>query len=106
MQQIYYFILHDSLFLRDKENKNICQFLLRLLGAQNIFSLPIDFRCNTLYVCVKQQGTTMKEEIVTIRMDEELKKELQKLADKDERNLSDYIRLILKRFIEKNKNTK
>jgi predicted transcriptional regulator len=45
----------------------------------------------------------MKEEIVTIRMEEDLKKELQKLADKDQRNLSDYLRLQLKRFVETSK---
>ena len=45
----------------------------------------------------------MKEEIVTIRMEEDLKKELQKLADKDQRNLSDYLRLQLKRLVEASK---
>ena len=45
----------------------------------------------------------MKEEIVTIRMEEELKKELQKLADKDHRNLSDFIRLQLERLVESSK---
>ena len=45
----------------------------------------------------------MKEEIVTIRMEEDLKKELQKLADKDQRNLSDYLRLQLKRLVETSK---
>ena len=45
----------------------------------------------------------MKEEIVTIRMEEVLKKELQKLADKDHRNLSDFIRLQLERLVEASK---
>ena len=45
----------------------------------------------------------MKEEIVTIRMDTDLKTELQKLADKDQRNLSDYLRLQLKRLVETSK---
>jgi predicted transcriptional regulator len=45
----------------------------------------------------------MKEEIVTIRMEEDLKKELQKLADKDHRNLSDFIRLQLERLVETSK---
>jgi predicted transcriptional regulator len=45
----------------------------------------------------------MKEEIVTIRMDADLKKELQKLADKDQRNLSDYLRLQLKKLVETSK---
>ena len=45
----------------------------------------------------------MKEEIVTIRMEEELKKELQKLADKDHRNLSEFIRLQLERLVETSK---
>ena len=45
----------------------------------------------------------MKEEIVTIRMDADLKTELQKLADKDQRNLSDYLRLQLKKLVETGK---
>jgi len=45
----------------------------------------------------------MKEEIVTIRMDADLKDALQKLADKDQRNLSDYLRLQLKRLVETSK---
>jgi predicted transcriptional regulator len=45
----------------------------------------------------------MKEEVVTIRMEAELKRELQKMADKDQRNLSDYLRLQLKRLVETSK---
>jgi predicted transcriptional regulator len=45
----------------------------------------------------------MKENVVTIRMEEELKKELQKLADKDQRNLSDFIRLHLEKLVETSK---
>lgn len=43
----------------------------------------------------------MKETIVGIRMDEDMKKKLQVLADKDSRTLSDFIRLQLKKLLEK-----
>ncbi len=37
---------------------------------------------------------------LVVRIDEETKAKLQELADKDERSLSNYIRLVLKRAIE------
>lgn len=43
----------------------------------------------------------MKEVTVGIRMDEAMKKKLQLLADKANRNLSDFIRLELKKLVEK-----
>lgn len=43
----------------------------------------------------------MKEVTVGIRMDEAMKKKLQLLADKSNRNLSDFIRLELKKLVEK-----
>jgi len=36
-----------------------------------------------------------------VRIDEELKAKLQELADQDERSLSNYIRLVLKKAVEK-----
>ncbi|HRH04176.1 MAG TPA: CopG family transcriptional regulator [Bacteroidia bacterium] len=45
----------------------------------------------------------MKEKILNIRIDEDLKKKLQTMADKDSRTLSDYIRLQLKKLVEKSK---
>lgn len=38
---------------------------------------------------------------LVVRIDEETKAKLQELADKDERSLSNYIRLVLKKAIEK-----
>jgi len=43
----------------------------------------------------------MKEANVVIRMDEEMKKKLQVLADKDQRTLSDFIRIHLKNLLDK-----
>lgn len=41
---------------------------------------------------------------LVVRIDEETKAKLQELADKDERSLSNYIRLVLKKAIEKEDN--
>lgn len=41
---------------------------------------------------------------LVVRIDEETKAKLQELADKDERSLSNYIRLVLKKAIEKENN--
>ena len=43
----------------------------------------------------------MKEVIIGIRVDEDFKKKLQILADKADRSLSDFIRLELKKLVEK-----
>lgn len=43
----------------------------------------------------------MKEANVVIRMDEDMKKKLQALADKDQRSLSDFIRVQLKNLLDK-----
>jgi antitoxin component of RelBE/YafQ-DinJ toxin-antitoxin module len=45
----------------------------------------------------------MKDEVLNIRIEKELKDELQKLADKDNRKLSDYITLQLKKLVAKGK---
>lgn len=45
----------------------------------------------------------MKDEIINIRVEPEVKQKLQALADKDSRTLSDYIRLQLKKLVEKTK---
>lgn len=37
---------------------------------------------------------------LVVRIDEDLKAKLQKLADEDERSLSNYIRLVLKKAVE------
>jgi predicted transcriptional regulator len=42
-----------------------------------------------------------KEKFIAIRIDEDLKRKLQIMADKDSRSLSDYIRLQLKKLVEK-----
>lgn len=43
----------------------------------------------------------MKSEAIFIRMTPALKEKLQKLADKDKRTLSDYVRIVLEGHIEK-----
>jgi antitoxin component of RelBE/YafQ-DinJ toxin-antitoxin module len=43
------------------------------------------------------------DEMLRLRLDADLKASLQKLADKDHRNLSDYIRLELQKIVDKNK---
>lgn len=43
----------------------------------------------------------MKDEFIAIRIDEDLKKKLQAMASKDDRSLSDFIRLQLKKLTEK-----
>ena len=43
----------------------------------------------------------MKDETIVIRVDSELKMKLQRLADRDKRKLSDYIRLQLEKLVEK-----
>jgi hypothetical protein len=52
-------------------------------------------QCKTLYICC------MKDETITIRIESGLKKALQKMADKEDRKLSDYIHLLLKKAAEK-----
>lgn len=44
-----------------------------------------------------------KDATIIIRVDKDLKTKLQTLADKDNRSLSDYIRLQLKKLTEKTK---
>jgi predicted transcriptional regulator len=44
-----------------------------------------------------------KDTTIIIRVDKDLKNKLQTLADKDNRSLSDYIRLQLKKLTEKTK---
>lgn len=41
------------------------------------------------------------DEALRLRLSKDLKDELQKLADKDNRKLSDYIRLVLVKTVEK-----
>jgi len=42
----------------------------------------------------------MKDKIIILRVEPELKKDLQKMADTDSRTLSDFIRLQLKKLVE------
>jgi len=46
---------------------------------------------------------TMKEVTVGIRMEDDLRKKLQAMADKSDRKLSDFIRIELKKLVEKTK---
>lgn len=46
----------------------------------------------------------MKTEIIPVRVEPKLKKELMKLAEIDRRNLSDYIRVELEKLVERKKN--
>jgi len=41
----------------------------------------------------------MKDKIINLRVEPELKKDLQKMADNDSRTLSDFIRLKLKKLV-------
>jgi antitoxin component of RelBE/YafQ-DinJ toxin-antitoxin module len=47
-----------------------------------------------------------KEERITIRIDKASKEELEKLAEKADRNLADYIRIKLKEIVRNEKNDK
>lgn len=47
-----------------------------------------------------------KDEALRLRLSKDLKQELQLLADKDQRKLSDYIRLELISMVEKKKSKK
>jgi len=45
----------------------------------------------------------MKDKIIGIRVDEDFLKKLEQLAAKEDRTLSDYIRIQLKKLVEKTK---
>lgn len=45
----------------------------------------------------------MKKETINLRIDEDTKKELEKIADKEERTLSNLVIKILKDFLKKEK---
>lgn len=45
----------------------------------------------------------MKTEVIQVRVSPELKKKLQKMADKDDRKLGDFIRVQLKQFADPKK---
>ncbi len=53
------------------------------------------------YIVLRCIFVHMKTEMIPIRVDEDLKKRLKALADKDNRTLSDYIRLQLEKLIPK-----
>ena len=44
-----------------------------------------------------------KEETIQVRVEPDLKKELQKMADADSRSLADYVRLQLTKLVKENK---
>ena len=46
-----------------------------------------------------------KTELIPIRVEPKLKKELVRLAEKDRRNLSDFIRVELEKLVERSKET-
>jgi len=48
----------------------------------------------------------MKDEVIQVRVEPPLKKELQKMADADSRTLADYVRLQLIKLVEENKKKK
>lgn len=50
--------------------------------------------------------TGTKSETIIVRVDEEIKKDLQKLADADKRKLSDYVRLVLEDHVNIDKKKK
>lgn len=51
-----------------------------------------------------KKGT--KSETIIVRVDEEIKKDLQNLADTDKRKLSDYVRLVLEDHVNIDKKKK
>jgi mRNA-degrading endonuclease RelE of RelBE toxin-antitoxin system len=51
-----------------------------------------------------QKKKIIKEDVINIRVDPSLKKELKKLADLDSRTLGDFIRLNLRKIVESYKN--
>jgi antitoxin component of RelBE/YafQ-DinJ toxin-antitoxin module len=53
-----------------------------------------------MYIAIVIQGLIMKDEVIIIRVEPQLKKDLQQMADKDNRTLSDYVRLQLKKLVE------
>lgn len=62
-----------------------------------------------MYICVIKLNTMIqgnKNEAIVIRVDADLKAELQNMADMDSRKLSDYIRLQLSRLVEATKKKK
>jgi hypothetical protein len=48
----------------------------------------------------------MKSEVIQVRVDEKLFKEIKKLADLDHRTVSDYVRVELIKIVENSKNKK
>jgi len=75
---------------------------LYLLVLENIFG----FYCITTYICVinrKTMAQVNKNEAIVIRVDQSLKNSLQKMADMDNRKLSDYIRVQLMKLVESSK---
>lgn len=61
-----------------------------------------DYRCISLYIYVIMLSGNKTDQVL-IRMEAALKADLQKLADKDHRALSDYIRLQLIKLVEASK---
>lgn len=62
-----------------------------------------------MYICVAQKEKSemeTKDETIQIRVEPTLKKELQKLADADNRKLADYVRLQLIKLVDENKKKK
>ena len=52
---------------------------------------------------MKRMTKEIKSEVIPIRLSPELKADLQKLADADKRNLSDFIRVQLMNLVEASK---
>lgn len=52
------------------------------------------------YICSINNNTAMKKDVIQIRVEEDLKKKLQTMADSDSRKLSDFIRLHLLKLVE------
>jgi len=53
--------------------------------------------CETMYICCMDKGN--KSVTVNIRIEEAIKEQLQRLAEKDRRTLSDFIRLQLEKLV-------
>jgi hypothetical protein len=64
------------------------------IHSQNKFVL----HCKTYYLCHVTNDKENKRVNINLRVTEETKKELLKMAEKDRRSLSDYIRLQLEKL--------
>lgn len=54
-----------------------------------------------MYLCVFVKNKMTKEDVIQIRVEPQVKAKLQAMADKDNRKLSDFVRLLILNAIKK-----